>query len=367
MLVEMSKSTGYSVGDLSLIFTFFNVGIMLGQLTSIFYNRRFGKIKIILGGYFIIIPCLILLTLTNNLYFFYILYFLIGYIAGVIWLQATKYILENKIQNKDRLITVFLTFYPLGHLAAPQIASFLINHSFSWRYSYYFMSFLVIIIVILYLILKKEERMETFIEEENKLQLKKIFFNRRLNLIFIFGCVLMLFYTISETVISAWVPTFLRNARFFNIQSAGLVISIFWLAIIAGRIMVSFFAGRFKANYIILILSVIASASMIIFLSSNSLQLIIMAIIFAGFGYSGILTLGISSASTVYEKGRGVLASMVMVSANIGISTAPFITRFFSRFNMTLSVAMAPIFMLFTSLIIIGKIIYENIFREEKI
>jgi fucose permease len=285
----------------------------------------------------------------------------------VIWLQATKYILENSIQNKDRLITIFLTFYPLGHLTAPQIASFLINHDLSWRYSYFFMIVLVVIIIILYLVLKKEERTGMSIEEENKLQFKKIFFNRNLNIIFVFGCILILFYTISETVISAWVPTFLRSVRFFDIQTAGLMISIFWLAVIAGRIIVSFFAGRLKTNYMILILTIIALASMIVFVSRDSFKFAITAIIFAGLGYSGIPPLGISSASTIYEKGRGVLASIVFSAANIGISVAPFITRFFSRFNMNLSVAMAPIFMLFTSLIVIGKIIYENISGKKKI
>lgn len=37
MLLDMSKSTGISSADLSLIFTFFTVGSVLGQLTSVFF------------------------------------------------------------------------------------------------------------------------------------------------------------------------------------------------------------------------------------------------------------------------------------------------------------------------------------------
>ena len=87
MLLEMSKSTGISSADLSLIFTFFIVGSILGQLTSVFFNRKFKKIIVILAGYLLIIPFLIFLSFIRNLFLFYIFYFLIGYFAGVIWLQ----------------------------------------------------------------------------------------------------------------------------------------------------------------------------------------------------------------------------------------------------------------------------------------
>ncbi len=366
MLLEMSRTTGYGIGDLSLIFTFFNAGLIVGQLTSIFYNRKFSKLNIILTGYVIIIPCLILLMVVKDLYLFYILYCLIGYIAGVIWLQATKYILENDIKNKDRLITIFLNFYPMGHISAPFIASYLINNGINWRYSYVIMIFLVIVIFILYSILKRGRGAKIYYKEEERLQFRKIFFNRRLNIIFILGCIPLTLYAISETVISTWVSPFLQSVRFFNIQTAGLTVSIFWIAIIVGRTIVSIIAGRFKTNYIILALSVIAIVPVIVFIYLKSTYAAMITIAFAGLGYSGIITLGISSASTVYEKGRGVLASIVFAVANAGISVAPFITRFVSQFSMNLSIAVAPIFMALLSLFIIGKNFFESTSGENR-
>jgi len=360
MLLEMSRTTGYSIGNLSLIFTFFNAGLIGGQLTSVFYSRKFKKVNIILTGYIIIIPCLILLIFVESLYLYYTLYCLIGYAAGVIWLQATKYMLENNIKNKDRLFTIFLNFYPIGHITAPFIASYLINNGINWRYSYGVMIFFVVIIFILYLVLKRGRRTEIYDEEEEKLQFKKIFFNRRLNIIFILGCIPLTLYAISETVISTWASPFLQSARSFDIQTAGLTISIFWIAVIIGRIIVSFLAGRFKTNHIILCLSIIAIIPMILFISVKSTYAAIIVIASAGLGYSGIITLLISAASTVYEKGRGVLASIVFAAANTGISITPFITRFVSQFNMNLSIAVAPISMTLLAVFIIGKNIYEN-------
>lgn len=360
MLLDMSKSTGINPGDLSLIITFFMIGAILGQLTSVFYNRRFRKIVVILTGYILIVPFLIILSFIRNLFLFYLCYFLIGYLAGVIWIQATEYILENKIKNKDRLTTIFLSFYPSGNIIAPLISLLLIKNNLNWRYSYYIILVLVIIIIILYLILKLKIADNITIEEKEKINLKEIFFNKKINLIFILGCLLLLFYAVSETVTATWSPTFFRIEKMFDIQMSSLAISIFWAAILSGRIIISFLAGRFKSNILILIISLLAFVSMIslILLKSKYEILIFMAL--AGLGCSGIITLGISSTTTVYEKGRGMLASIVFAVINLGSSVAPFITRFVSGYNMTLSITIAPIFMLLTSAIITIKIIYES-------
>jgi MFS family permease len=360
MLLDMSKTTGISSGDLSLIFTFFTVGSILGQLTSVFYNRKFKKITVILASYIFIIPLFLTLSFVKSLFLFYFLYFLTGYFAGVIWLQATKYILENKIKNKDRLTTIFLSFYPVGNITAPLIASVLIKNNLSWRYYYYITIVLVIMILVLYLVLKLRNAAVITQEDEEKINFRKIFFDKRINLIFIFGCILLLFYCTSETAIAAWSPTFFRSERAFDIQLASFAISIFWVSIFAGRMIVSFIAGRIKTNTIMLFLSILAFVSMVLLFFLKSKYAILTLMIFAGLGCSGIITLGISSASTVYQKGRGVLASIVFAGVNIGVSAAPFLTRFISGYSMPFSIMVAPVFMFLTAMIIIIKILYEN-------
>lgn len=364
MLIEMSKSTGISTGDLSLVMTFFSIGTIVGQLTSVIYNRKFSKLQIIITGYILIVLILVLLSFTDTKLLFYIQYLVMGYIAGVVWIQCTTYILENRIKNKDRLTTIFLSFYPIGNMIAPLISSTLIKNGLNWRYSYYLIAVMVFVVVILFLVLKRGGK-GIFVQEEERIPIRKIFFNRNLNIVFILGCFLLFFYCISETIMVVWVPTFLRTARSFDIQSAGLTVTIFWFAVLIGRMAVSFFAGRFRTNYLLLLLSIVAIISMSVFIPQNSVLLSLLFIGFVGLGHSGIITLGVSSTSTVYEKGRGILASMVFAAINAGASLAPFITRSLSKISMTLSVAAAPFFMIFTMVLIIVKIIYERKTRDK--
>jgi len=76
-----------------------------------------------------------------------------------------------------------------------------------------------------------------------------------------------------------------------------------------------------------LVLSTMAAISMAFFVKVKSPALIYTTIVFAGLGCSAIITLGIAEASTIYEKGRGLLASIVFAVVNFGTSITTFITK----------------------------------------
>jgi len=368
MLIEMSKDTGYSTENLNLIITFFTIGLVVGQLTSIIYNRFLKKYIILTVSYVLQICLLIILSFVKDLFAFYVLYVLLGYIAGVIWIQATDYILESKINNKARLTTIFLSFYPIGNFIAPFIASSLIKNNLSWRYSYYIAAFIALVVLLLYFFVKKINKKENIANEKSeRISFKAVFKDKNINTIFALGCLLLLFYVIPETIFSTWSATFLRKMRFFEINQASLVVSIFWLAIFAGRMIVSTFAGKIKSNYIMLVLSAMAVISMAFFVIVDSPVLIYTAVAFAGLGCSAIVTLGIAEASTIYEEGRGLLASIVFAVVNFGTSITPFITKLISKHNLSFSVGVSAVFMSLTFITIIIKIIYEKKKLEEKI
>jgi len=368
MLIDMAVSIGINTGNLSLVFTFYTIGAVIGQLTSVLYNRKFRKLHIIIVSYIITIPLIVFLSFSNNLYLFYILYLLIGYLLGVIWIQANEYILESKIKNKDRITNIALSFYPVGAFTAPLLASSVIHSGLSWKFSYYGIIFIISLIIILYLSLIGGRVGKKVIEEKEKVSFKEIFTDNHSNIIFLLLALSIVFYCISETVISTWSPTFFRSERMFDIQTAGYVISIFWISVIIGRAVVSYMAGKVRSSYVMLVLSITAIISMIfmIFLIKSRYAIfIIMG--FTGLGFSGMFPLLISSGSAVYKKGKGVLITVLFAASNVGISIAPFMTRLISRYNITFSVSMAIVFMFFTMLLLIIYIVCENKIIRTKI
>ena len=282
-----------------------------------------------------------------------------GYFSGVILIQAMQYLLGNMVQNKDRLTLIFLFFYPLGSLTAPFLASYLIRNDINWRYSYIILAVASVLVMVSYILIKgRRESIEQ--DKEEKIPLRKIFTDSIKNRLFVFGLVLIFLYSIAETVMATWSPTFLRFERGFDVTSAGFAVTAFWLGILAGRVIVSFIAGRTKVNILLLFLSAVGFVALVFFIISRTDNIIILFSAIAGFGNSAILPLIISSTSTVYLKGRGVLVSIVFAVNNAAISLTPVLTRIISEREISLSVALAPLTILMGALVVTGKMIFEK-------
>ena len=353
ILLEISKTTGIEKTNLSFVFTFFTVGAVLGQMTSVFYNRKFKKIQILLTGLIIMIPLTAALNFNSNLILFYLIYFISGYVFGVIWLQANEFVLESSIRNKERLITIFLTFYPIGAFIAPFISSSIIGSNHSWRFIYYAIIFLILVNIILYIIISRRKKESAAVLEEAKLPIKEVFFDKLNNRIFLVICLAIIFYSCSETIISTWSPTFFILARKFTVASAGLALNLFWLFVIIGRLVMLVIAGRIKSTKIMLVLSILAIAATAAAVFTHNKSLIFVFISIAGLGCSMIFPLLISTGSTIYEKGRGVLATILFISGNLGLAVTPVITKFSSRISMVVSVSFSFILMIIVAVLVI--------------
>jgi len=361
ILLEISKSTKILVVNLGLIFTFFTIGAALGQLTSVFYNRKFKKIQVVIAGYILIIPLIILLPMTAVFAFnplvtqiiFWLVYAIGGYILGVIWIQANQFVLTGKIKNKDRLLTIFLTFYPIGAFTAPFISSAIVGSGLSWMFIYYIVIFLISINIILYILIFGRKIENTLVQNEAKISLKEVFASKTNNLLFIIIAISIIFYCSSETIVATWAPTFFETARALPFQSASFTLNLFWLFIIIGRIVALILEGRIKSIKILITISILAIASMSVASFVYSKYLIFVFIALAGLGYSAMFPLLISIGSTLYEKGRGILATFLFLSSNIGVTSAPIIIKYSSKLSSSITLAFSFILMAFVTIMLL--------------
>ena len=63
-----------------------------------------------------------------------------------------------------------------------------------------------------------------------------------------------------------------------------------------------------------------------------------------GVGLSGITPLLYSAGGTIYDKGRGVLATIIFISANAGIAVVPLLIRLALNINSLFSLSVSIIF-----------------------
>ncbi len=357
ILLDISVSTGIKIGDLGLIFTFFTVGSAIGQLTSILFNRKFSSLTVIVASLIMLIPITLALAQAKGMNVFYTLYFIGGYLLGVIWLQANQNIIRSRIKNKERVIALTLSFYPIGAVIAPYISSTIVSRGMDWQIFYYMLVFLILIAIILYLTITR--RIDYLSAKPDKrVSFKDIFIDKRRNTLFILTSVMLMAYVISETVLALWAPTFFRGERLFDVKDAALLISLFWIGLLAGRVITGIIAGKIRVHHLMLILSTIGFISSIIIYFFESKSAIFAMMVIIGLGFSSIFPLLITFGSTIYSAGTGLLLTILFTSANIGISIAPSLTRSLSRFGMLLSISLVPIFMMVFIILTIIVIIY---------
>ncbi len=207
ILLDISDYFNVSPGNMNLIITFFSIGVIIGLVTSIFYNRKFKKIHIVLAAYLLVIPVLAGLGLTRNLVVFNILYFFTGYLLGIIWINANSNILEGRIKNKDSVVNLGYGFFAIGALSAPFLATGLLNRQMSWNIIYFIIIILVILAIFLYLITNKK-RGNSSLSQQEYIPFKKIFKYKNKNIYFLFSTIIILFYVTSEAIIFSWAPSF---------------------------------------------------------------------------------------------------------------------------------------------------------------
>jgi len=364
VLIEIGKDFGTTPENINMIFTFFPAGMVAGQLTSTFYNRYFKRINIIIFAYSIMIVINCYLFFAKNLYIFFILSVIQGYLIGINYVQSTENIIACNIRNKDRLFIILLIFFPLGAMVAPLISSTLVNNNISWRYTYLIILLLMAITGILYILISLKDQNKIIPKKDQKVSIKEIFINKKKNIVFVTILLVSAVYTVSEAILTTWTPTYLRLMKDIDINIAAFSITIFMLFTIIGRALLSIVIGRVNAKIIILILSGVVIISILFLISVNTKLLIFISMGLAGFGYSAIFPIIVSLGSAIYEKGKGFVASLILASSNVGKTIAPYMTKKIVTLNLTFSMTVSIIFTGICAIFIFFLLFYDKKIKD---
>lgn len=344
ILLDISKSFGVSPEKMNLIITFFMIGEVVGFLILIFLSRKYNRSSILILTYIIIIPALVGLILVTNLFFFYILYFVTGCLLGIIFMNANLSMLEGKVKNKDSVVNLGHGFFAIGALTSPFITSSLINKQINWRLIYIIVIGFAIISLISYLIVNKNKQ-DIPSPEKEAIPIKKLFKNRKRNIYLILTAVLMLFYVMSEVTVFSWAPTFFRVVKSFSLSDASLIALIFWLGILAGRLIISFLSYKYRAGVLLIALSAISLIGLILAIFSSAQSINFLGVAITGLGFSGIPPLLISSAGRIFGPGREISLTILFVIGVTSGSIIPYIISLIANYSFLLSIVIAILFM----------------------
>lgn len=360
ILVDIGKYFNVSPENMNLIITFFMIGEVIGILALIFLNRKFNRNNVIIWTYILIIFTLTGLTLVTSLIFFYVLYFVSGCLFGIIFMNANLSMLEGKVKNKDSIINLGHSFFAIGALTSPFFAFSLINKQMNWKLLYLAAIGLALISLVSYLFINKKSQVGGLLTEKKTLSMKEIFRYKDKNIYMMLTAILMLFYVMSEVTIFSWAPTFFRVEKLFDLYSASLIVSVFWIGILAGRLIISFLSYKFKAGTLLMVLSVISIIGLILAIFPVAQKINFIGAGLIGLGFSGIPPLLISSSSRIFGSGRDLSLTILFVVGITSGSIIPFIISLLADYSFLISMVIAIIFMVIFAIFVIIRKSYRK-------
>lgn len=359
ILLDISKTFNVSPENMNLIITFFMIGEVAGILALIFLNRKFNRINVTIWSYVLMIPTLTGLNLTTSLIFFYVLYFISGCLFGIIFMNANLSMLEGGVKNKDSVVNLGHGFFAIGALTSPLIASSLINKQMNWKIIYLVEIGLALITLILYLFTNRKKQ-AGLLAERKSISMKEFFMHKDKNIYMLFTVILMIFYVMSEVTIFSWAPTFFRVEKLFDLYSASIIVSLFWIGILAGRLIISFLSYKLKAGTLLMVLSVISiiGLTLSIFPTGQNINYIGVGLI--GLGFSGIPSLLISTAGKIFDSGKDFSLTILFVAGITCGSIIPFVIKLVAERSFIISMAIAIIFMVIFFIFVIIRKYYRK-------
>jgi FHS family glucose/mannose:H+ symporter-like MFS transporter len=335
ILIEISQKLSIQLVTMSLIYTFFFIGWGLGPHVGNLLIKVSNRKTIIGSSLLLQWLFLLLFPFTNNFYFAFFIYFVIGLCGGFLDMMLSAVIVEIHPEKQGFFLNISHIFLSIGAFVSPYIVSFVLKIGESWRLAFYISAAIAGINFFLFIFLKfplQEENSKTA-KDLTKDRSKDPIIGRNPIIIILVFAFAALLYTISESGINSWLPTFLRIQKQFNQIEASQVLSLFWLAIAIGRIVIGTVSLKINIIKLTIFISILGFICVIVGSLSKIISINYIFFFLAGFFYSGIFPNLLAISSQNIKGPKNVIFSFIVTAAAVGLLIAPQLVGIFHNYS----------------------------------
>jgi MFS family permease len=330
----IGKTFNLDAASLGIVLSSFFAGYAIMQIPSGWLTDKFGSRKMLLISIVVWSICTILTGLAWSLTSLLIIRVLFGIGEGSYPAASTKAIAEHFLKkDTGKSVSTMLSSNPLGAAVAPLFAAPLIA-LLGWRHMFILISIFGIILIILIAVYVYRPKRYSTTKKESTNKKNRV---NNISIIDLMKSKLMwklvvTWFGLSITIwgFVTWLPSYLINVKGLPLVNAGIMASLpFFAGFIAmnlcGWLIDKFFVN--KEKYVALTVSVIGAICLYLMFSVNTIRLVILFEILAGFflefGFAAIWSLPlkllptevIGSATGIINFGgqvAGFIAPMVM-------------------------------------------------------
>ncbi len=250
----------------------------------------------------------------------------IGIGGGLIESSSNPLLIEFFPGKESMVMNLHHFFFATGSLAGPLIIGVIFNKSVSWQWAYIGFGFFVMVSLILF---SSHRRFST--RTNSRFEIKAItkLINQKTFLIIFF---LAFFSNGVQNGIGYWTVTFLMESKEVTITVASLSLSLFFLGIAIGRLLLysSHFIKRFSDTTYLLYLFLFVIITILISTFSFGKWMILFFGL-SGLACSGVFPCLLGMAGSLFPSKPGTAMGIVATGAGLGAMFIPWLVSLISQ------------------------------------
>ncbi|MDO4285441.1 MAG: MFS transporter [Eubacteriales bacterium] len=295
-----------------------NFGGIIALIFCGFLADRFGKLKVILTIFFMMVLFLCDCFVIQRFRSFVIAAMVIGLASSSLNMLISAYLSDLYPKKSNFYINMGGVFFGIGSVMAPIYLQLMSQFRANWRVDFGVCGIvslvtIVFFLVILFLISETEKKGAL---ENSNLQVKEIISDLKQPMLILFSAMGFLYMAHSSSVMN-WMPTYLANRFQYQEAINNNIMAVYWIGILGSRLMMTFFAGKVKPKYYLIFGNALGGFAMIGIVISEGIVLLA-AFFFLGLATGAIFQIILALTCQTFPKFSGTASSLVALSGSVG-------------------------------------------------
>lgn len=297
-------------------------GFVPGVLLSGYLSDRWGRKSVLLVGIGAYTVGLFLFGIAPRFDLALLAAALIGGGSGALETVASALVADLYPERRAFVINALQVVFGIGAAIGPFLAQVLLSGGTDWRVLYIVVA-IVNALLTAFLFVQVSPPRATEGEAIDFAALLKMLQRPVYQAL----CLAEGLYVGAEVGFASWMPTYFRSLPDGQ-RWEGIVVTVFWVAMIVGRMVVSPLIGRVSLMRLTIVLSLISMAFAFLALFFPSPLGVLFCVVGVGLGFSGIFGLIIAKGGDLYPQWAGSAFGGIVASGGIGGALLPWIIGF---------------------------------------
>jgi fucose permease len=245
--------------------------------------------------------------------------FIAGLGCGVVEVALNTLLIAIGGARRANLLNLAQFFFAVGAFIGPAVAARVVAGGVSWRLVFGVAGGLAVSLALAWALQRVRRAVRV---DENSAQAKTTPLRSKLTVVM---ALMLAAYVGAEMGIGGWLSKYMVQVRGADLSYAGTTVSLYWMGLAAGRLILSVTSQHFNEERLLLGLAIWASAAFAFGLVTAHPALAVAAFLTTGLGFSGIFPGVVALAGRYHPENVAGITSVVVTGGGLGGIVIPWV------------------------------------------